>query len=574
MKKLLLTFSILASITQTYAQVVFNRAYHDVSEEPNPFLININSEIYFTTQDKETYDYPYYFLYKHDANGVLKFRTVVPVATQADKAFASLDNNLIVVGHNLICSAMMSTNFINKIDVNGNIIFNTTYSTSSQGFLLSDIPKAALQYSDSSYFTFTDSLLIKHSKTGQFISKTNLGLSEISSALLLSNGNILLSAKDTGSNSLVIITSNGLISSTTAFPALLTKMIYYGNAQKIMGLATDGKIYKISPGFGLIGSSSFSNNAVVNDFVCQADTIYSIFSTSSVSSNYRMCDTSFTDISLSSTTTHSFNQNAICLINNKVNILATGTAGKNSINSADHTFASLSQLDKLASNNFQHDLTLLSLEADSIFSSSYTVSLPPTNSIVATAHLRAKIIVKNNSNSIINSFKLNSFSYPSIECGNFYFQEQFSNLNIPSGSTVSLITSGFAPKYLDLITPGSTVALNYCFYLSLPNDETDKTVENNEACNTFNFIVTSLKENSKLEQFINIAPNPFNTELMIEAVSKISQISIYNTLGQIIKTQEASDKKVNLNNTDLQNGIYFLHIETEKGMVIKKVLKN
>ncbi len=557
-----------------HAQVVSNKAYHDVSEEPNPFLITINSEIYFTTQDKETYDFPYYFLYKHDANGVLKFRKVVPVATQADKAFASLDNNLIVVGHNLICSAMMSTNFINKIDVNGNIIFNTTYSTSSQGFLLSDIPKAALQYSDSSYFTFTDSLLIKHSKTGQFISKTNLGLSEISSALLLSNGAILISAKHTGSYSLVILTTNGLISSTTAFPALLTKMVYYGTAQKIMGLGKDGKIYKLSPGFGLIGSSSFSNNAVVNDFVCQADTIYSIFSTSSVSSNYRMCDTSFTDISLSSTTTHSFNQNAICLINNKVNILATGTAGKNSINSADHTFASLSQLNKLASNNFQHDLTLLSLEADSIFSSSYTVSLPPTNSIVATAHLRAKIIVKNNSNSIINSFKLNSFSYPSIECGNFYFQEQFSNLNIPPGSTVSLITSGFAPKYLDLITPGSTVGLNYCFYLSLPNDETDKTVEDNEACNTFNFLVTSLKENASLEQFIHVAPNPFNSDLFIEADSEISVVSVYNTLGQVIKTQEGNDKKISLDNSDLQNGIYFLHIETEKGTVIKKVLKN
>ena len=89
MKRLSLTFSILLSFTQIQAQVVFNRAYHDVSEEPNPFLITINSEIYFTTQDKETSDYPYYFLYKHDASAT----TAITENQEAKKTEAKVEGS-------------------------------------------------------------------------------------------------------------------------------------------------------------------------------------------------------------------------------------------------------------------------------------------------------------------------------------------------------------------------------------------------------------------------------------------------------------------------------------------------
>jgi hypothetical protein len=573
MKRLLLTFSILFSIAQIQAQVVFNRAYHDLSEAANPFLININSELYFTTQGRDASNFENCFLYKYDATGVLKFRSTVLGFNVADKAFVSFDNNLIVVGHNSLCDVITpSANFISKIDANGTVLFNSVYSVEFQGFPYNDRPRTALQYSDSSYFTFTDSLLIKHSKTGQFISKTNLGLSEISSALLLSNGAILLSAIHTGSNSLVTLTANGLISSTTAFPKLLNKMVYYDNAQKIMGLAADGKIYKISPSFGLIGNSSFSNNAVVNDFVCQADTIYSIFSTSSDSSNYRMCDTSFTDISHSSTTTHSFTQNAICLSNRQVNILATGIAARNSFNNSSHTFASLSKLNKFASNNFQNDLKVLSVNVDSTYTSCYPYIFQPGTNI-CTPYLRAKVLVKNVGSTTINHFKLNCFEVPSVACGIYYFQESISNLNLIPGDSITITTIGFARSWNGPQTTSSFVA-EFCFYTTLPNGETDKTIEDNEACNTFNFQVTSLKENSSLEQFITIAPNPFNSDLFIEADSEILAVSVYNTLGQVIKTQEGNAKKISLDNSDLQNGVYFLHIETGKGKVIKKVLKN
>jgi hypothetical protein len=568
MKKLLLTFSILASITQTYAQVVFNRAYHDVSEVANPFLLAIHGDIYYTSSRYATHSASS-LLYKHTGIGTLKHLGSIGENT-VKQMLTSNDNKVIISGILNYCDTppMIQENYLRKLDTNGVTIFSTTY-TINEG----DSPRACLHYSDSTYFTFTDNLLFKHSKTGQFISKTNLGINEISSALELVNGSLLISAKQNSINALVILSSSGVITSTTSFPILLNKMVIYGVNQKLMGLGTDGKIYKISPSFSLIGSSSFPNSAFVNDFVCQSDTIYSIHSTINALSNYRMCDTSFTDISLSSTSTNSMTQNAICLSNNnKVNILAIGVAGNSSWNNFKHYFVSLSHLNKFASNNFQHDLKVLSVNADSTYTSCYPAIFQPGTNI-CTPYLRAKVLVKNVGTTTITDFKLNSFQVPAIDCGISYYQETISNLNLIPGDSITVITSGFAHSWNSPFTTTSFTT-EFCFYTSIPNSETDKTVEDNVACNSFNFLVTSLNENSKLEQFINIAPNPFNIEIMIEADSEISVVSVYNTLGQVIKTQEGNDKKISLDNSDLQNGIYFLHIETEKGTVIKKVLKN
>src|SRR6187431_52291 len=98
MKKTLLHFCFAFCLIQVQAQTSFNKAYHAISESPNPGLINIGTDLYFTSQGNDASNFQNCFIYKYDAAGVLKFRSTILGFNMADKAFASYDNKLIVVG--------------------------------------------------------------------------------------------------------------------------------------------------------------------------------------------------------------------------------------------------------------------------------------------------------------------------------------------------------------------------------------------------------------------------------------------------------------------------------------------
>ena len=68
---------------------------------------------------------------------------------------------------------------------------------------------------------------------------------------------------------------------------------------------------------------------------------------------------------------------------------------------------------------------------------------------------------------------------------------------------------------------------------------------------------------------VRVWPNPAFTTVTIEA-EKFSRVEIYNVFGQLLNT--SMEKIVDI--STLNSGVYFLKIYTEKGMVVKKVIKN
>jgi hypothetical protein len=153
MKKALLFAALILNTTCSLAQVIVNRAYHNRSERPNPFLVEIYGDLYFTTQGLSSGDFGKCFLYKHNSNGVLKFKSPVIGDRIAYCAFKTNDNKVFLTGQHSVCDVMgpEEINFVAKIDTNGSAVFTSTYSTDPW-----DHPVAALQYNDSSYFSFTD----------------------------------------------------------------------------------------------------------------------------------------------------------------------------------------------------------------------------------------------------------------------------------------------------------------------------------------------------------------------------------------------------------------------------------
>ncbi len=73
------------------------------------------------------------------------------------------------------------------------------------------------------------------------------------------------------------------------------------------------------------------------------------------------------------------------------------------------------------------------------------------------------------------------------------------------------------------------------------------------------------------EDFI-VYPNPANTHLNIDATSAIKEIRVFNYVGQLVDSKLVADSFYTLNTSTYKAGIYFVQVQTEKGISTKKVI--
>ncbi len=85
--------------------------------------------------------------------------------------------------------------------------------------------------------------------------------------------------------------------------------------------------------------------------------------------------------------------------------------------------------------------------------------------------------------------------------------------------------------------------------------------------------LTILGVEESLQQKISLHPNPANNLINITNTSNytIKQITIYNLLGNQIKQVKGNISQINI--TEFPSGVYIVKLETEKGNVTKKVVK-
>ncbi len=85
--------------------------------------------------------------------------------------------------------------------------------------------------------------------------------------------------------------------------------------------------------------------------------------------------------------------------------------------------------------------------------------------------------------------------------------------------------------------------------------------------------LTILGIEESLQQKISLHPNPANSIINITNTSNytIKQITIYNLLGTPIKQVKGNVSQINIE--ELPSGVYFVNLETEKGSVTKKMMK-
>jgi len=123
-------------------------------------------------------------------------------------------------------------------------------------------------------------------------------------------------------------------------------------------------------------------------------------------------------------------------------------------------------------------------------------------------------------------------------------------------------TSGFQQFVDQLPEMGS-----YSYYVTATNDIGESPASNTEIVNWgvgINEIATS---------DLIIAPNPIADALEIKTTLQLNNIFIINTFGQIVLTSQITVNHHRLNIASLPAGIYFIRIETEKGIAIRRIIK-
>ncbi|MCD4732184.1 MAG: T9SS type A sorting domain-containing protein [Bacteroidales bacterium] len=78
--------------------------------------------------------------------------------------------------------------------------------------------------------------------------------------------------------------------------------------------------------------------------------------------------------------------------------------------------------------------------------------------------------------------------------------------------------------------------------------------------------------NDKLISLAFIFPNPAKDKLFIKSPEVIYSIELLNNMGLIILNNKVNSKSYQLNVSHLSAGIYFVKLETDEGLVIRKIL--
>jgi len=156
-----------------------------------------------------------------------------------------------------------------------------------------------------------------------------------------------------------------------------------------------------------------------------------------------------------------------------------------------------------------------------------------------------------------------------------------SDINVSDGAIEVSINGGVGPFNFDWTLNGNTVStdddptgLTGGIYILLITDQNGCTVTSSEI--TVDVMVNN--ENLILEKNIQLLPNPVNDQLFLYFDLPTNfdfKISIHDSVGNILlgkKLSSISNQKLELEVSSLTSGLYFVKIQTEDQIWIRKFI--
>ena len=88
------------------------------------------------------------------------------------------------------------------------------------------------------------------------------------------------------------------------------------------------------------------------------------------------------------------------------------------------------------------------------------------------------------------------------------------------------------------------------------------------------YTTTSIQENNNLSSLINVYPNPFNDHIKISNETKVNlDIAVLDVMGKIISLEKSNSDIININTSELPQGIYLINVKSDKLSATYKIVK-
>lgn len=165
-----------------------------------------------------------------------------------------------------------------------------------------------------------------------------------------------------------------------------------------------------------------------------------------------------------------------------------------------------------------------------------------------------------------DSIAIDVYDYP---VANFTFSGTLGNISFTNTSTnaTSYLWDFDDSSTSTQTNPTHVFTLNGTYSVCLT--ATNASGCENTSCQNVNVTGLGITENSNLK--MNVYPNPSNGNFTVESNSIITKISIKNIIGQNVFTKNANANNAVISLEDVNNGFYFIELETENGKAVKRI---
>ena len=521
-------------------------------------MVSINGKSFYaqTVEEECCFKGLYVNGLNNDGSASWKSSFVINEFTFPKKLITSIDKHLILLGNASGCDVLSNRNLLAKLDTLGTIVYQNTIEP---GDKLIDIA----QYSDGTFYLISNTKIYHYSALGTYMGQVTTNLSGFQSISVLSNGNLLVSYLAAINNLAEINTSGTIINQSAGFNYGI-KFQQSSNGT-LFGLDNAGTLIKYNSTLNQTATANqnLGVNLMITDFTISLDSIYLTgFVTTNNKPFYAVLNTNFNLIHLPQPTVFTnVKPTGITKTNSgKVRIISTGNSNANSV----YSFNGLFEMPFNGDFQAKSDVGVVSSTITSI---GYFYS--GNNKLSALLQMNVK--VANYGIDTVKSFYLNHYSRDFL-C--LVLLHNKSNVVLAPGQSTVVSTGTFYIATIPTNSLGLPISptLNVCVFTTLPNSLNDMNVSNDAAC-LATPINLGLNSNTGVER-LSLFPNPFKDEIQITGDYNVAQIRVMNSLGnEVIKAKLIQEESQSLTLSDLITGMYFIEVKTEKGTVVRKIMK-
>ena len=112
----------------------------------------------------------------------------------------------------------------------------------------------------------------------------------------------------------------------------------------------------------------------------------------------------------------------------------------------------------------------------------------------------------------------------------------------------------------DTVTKSANIFFDYNF-----------PIQTNDANTTYQQLLSTTTY--AIDQNVTIYPNPVKNWVTISSKENIKSVSVFDVQGRVLQTQIANNKDVKIDLSNRSDGVYFVKIQTEKGIKVEKIIK-